>query len=413
MQISPFVIFVPHANGIITANLETGETLFLDQEEVIQLQQANDTYQETFSSKGFLVTNHSQAYERVAHRHRQACQARAIFNLTLLPTLACNFKCRYCFENHDRNDRMNDETAASVLALVRQQAARHWRINLSWFGGEPLLETKRIAALHPRIHKIAKENACELLSTITTNGYLLNADTARLLHGLNIHTIQITLDGNRQDHDANRITRTNEGTYDTIFANILTFLEINQNGNLVIRVNSTSEHVHSILEVLPEIPTVFRKRVSIHLHAIMNPECPSHFTTEYADELKHIYQKTRSLGFMAAVDNYLDCVSGIYCYAERSTSAVIDPAGNVYRCAYTNYDGKECIGKLQKNGTIKASGSFGDEWEKIVATEPEKCRSCQYLPICGFGCPRLRASEEQNQGCKNRFIFLADTLRAL
>jgi len=413
LQLSPYLFLAKYNDEeTIATNLSTGEILLLTKEEENMLINCMPDSNGIFEEAGFLVRDKNLVRQLVIERHRTAQHIPSVFNLTILPTLSCNFRCSYCFENEKRNIRMRNDTSKKIIEFVKRQSPRHQRLNLAWFGGEPLLEKETIANLTPQIRSIAKLSDCEFVSSITTNGYLLDTDTINMLKDNNIRFIQITLDGDKKVHDRIRITKNKKGTFDNIFNNLLTCLELFPEGMVTLRVNATYETVSSILNVLKLVPNRFRRQLSLHMHHIMNIDCPTSFSEKFSEMLKYIYQSARKMGFEIAVDDYLDPCQAVYCYAERDSNAVIDPSGNVYRCAYSNFSNKERVGILNQNGIIDPVGDFDIKWNYLVSLEPNKCSECNYLPICGFGCPRLRVSALGSTNCKNRYKFLSDTLRA-
>jgi uncharacterized protein len=414
LKISPYIFISKFDDETVLAtNLSSGEVLQITINEAKMLIDAIPDPKCEFEKSGFLVSDDNMIQQCVIERHRKACRFPVIFNLTLLPTLYCNFSCRYCFEKGAQQKRMNEDITSRVLKLVDKQSHCHLRTNLSWFGGEPLLEKDYIATIHPKIRSIVLSSGCEFTSNITTNGYLLDKDTAELFRELDIKFVQVTIDGNEEVHDKNRITKNGKGTFNRIVENLLTFLETFEKGIVTLRVNAVYETVSSILDTLICVPIEFRNRISVHLHHIMDSKCPNNFSEEFSELIKEIYRKVRLLGFDIAVDHYLDPGPSVYCYAERFTSTVIDPNGYIFRCAYTDFSEKERVGFLDQEGRIQPIGRFGIEWEHLVSIEPKKCIKCTYLPICGFGCPRLRITGANSIECKNRFKFLPDTLAAM
>ena len=99
----------------------------------------------------------------------------------------------------------------------------------------------------------------------------------------------------------------------------------------------------------------------------------------------------------------------MYCYAERSTGAVIDPRGWVYRCACTNFGEAERVGFLKQDGQIEYSDLFFHTWEKLVALEPPECLNCVFLPVCNFGCPKNREQLGSHRNCKQFYRSLIET----
>jgi len=412
---SPYILMVSiDSNTVLASNLLTGEVLKITKKEADMLINGIPDSKDIFIKSGYLISEPTDIQKYAIQRHREACNYPAIFNLTLLPTLSCNFSCSYCFEKGANPKTINEDITDRILKFIKFHAPYHLRTDLAWFGGEPLLAKDYIAKIHPKISEIVVSSKKEFISNITTNGYLLDQDAVKLLRELNIKFVQITLDGNKSVHDQNRKTKDGKGTFDKIFENIITFLDIFEKGIITLRVNAVNKTIGSILHTLNKIPLRFRNRVSLHLHHVMHAKCPKNFSDKFSDNIKEIYKKIRLLGYNIAVDYYLDPGPSVYCYAERATSAVIDPEGYIFKCAYTNFSDKERIGFLDKEGRIKLIGTFESEWKNLVSKEPDKCMNCIYLPICGFGCPRLRLNSFlKNNDCKNRFKFLPDTLTAL
>ena len=131
-------------------------------------------------------------------------------SLTINPTLACNFRCPYCFEEGHPVTRMTDETEDMVVKFISGFSPK--RLSVTWFGGEPLLEFNRIKSLTGKF----KSLGIPYHASIITNGYLLSEETARQFAGLNISSAQVTLDGVGAAHDCRRFLKGGKPTFDTI-----------------------------------------------------------------------------------------------------------------------------------------------------------------------------------------------------
>ncbi len=414
LKLSPYTFLVEsEENGSIAANLASGEVVRLTKHERSSLLNDNADFNAKLFEAGFLVEDQQAARQRVIARHRRACFLPAVFNLTLLPTLACNFACPYCFESGAPGKSMNEEIIKRVLRLTQNQAPAHLRTDLSWYGGEPLLEIDLIANTHPKISAAVLSGGGEFTASLTTNGYLLNKEVSLLLKELKIRFIHVTIDGNKEVHDKHRITKDGRGTFDQIISNLMTFLETYTDGLVTIRVNTEYNTATTILDTLKYIPPYYRSRIFINLSRIISDQCNERLSDELANLFKEIYKKIRAKGFKAAVDNCINPGPAVYCYAERVTGAVIDPEGFIFRCAYSDFSEEERTGILNEEGEPVSTGTFGNYWDTLVSTEPDECLFCSYLPLCGFGCPRKRLVRPFNTHCKNQFKFLPDTLTAL
>lgn len=66
--------------------------------------------------------------------------------LTINPTLACNFNCPYCFENEHSNIYMHDLVEEKIILFIKKHVGLK-ALDVTWFGGEPLLAFDRIVSM--------------------------------------------------------------------------------------------------------------------------------------------------------------------------------------------------------------------------------------------------------------------------
>ncbi len=414
LKLSPYTFLVKlDGKGSVASNFASGEVAQLSELETRSLQNQDADCEDKFLESTFLVEDEEITRRRVIDRHRQACYSPAVFNLALLPTLSCNFSCSYCFEKGAPGKRMNEEIIERVIRLTQKRAPAHLRTELSWYGGEPLLEIDCISNAHPRIRETVLSCGSEFNSSITTNGYLLNKEASLLLKELKINFIHITIDGNKKVHDQSRVTKEGAHTFEQIMDNLLSYLDIYPDGTAMIRVNTTYNTASTILDVLQNIPLHYRKRLSLYLSRIISDQCNEGLSNQLSTLFMEIYKESRKLGFKVSVDDLINPGPAVYCYAERVTSAVVDPEGFIFRCAYSDFSEEERVGILNEDGDIQETGKFGSYWNSLVSTEPDECLDCIYLPLCGFGCPRKRVVKPMDSQCKNQFYFMPDTLTAL
>lgn len=137
--------------------------------------------------------------------------------LTLMPTDACNFRCPYCYENHNALT-MSKETVEQIKKFISIQAPNSRRVNLSWFGGEPTLCKEIVLDICTFVQSIQKELGFIYTSNMTTNGYLLDLNAFCQYFNAGITFYQITLDG--WSHDQTRPHVSGKGTLNTILTNL-------------------------------------------------------------------------------------------------------------------------------------------------------------------------------------------------
>ena len=135
--------------------------------------------------------------------------------LTINPTLDCNFACPYCFEGHHPKIYMTDEVEDGIIEFVKKHKDAT-AVDVTWFGGEPLLAFGRMETLSAKLIALGLEYAAGII----TNGYLLDADVTSRLGDLKIKSIQVTLDGLADVHDRRRCLKGGGATFATIVDNV-------------------------------------------------------------------------------------------------------------------------------------------------------------------------------------------------
>lgn len=98
--------------------------------------------QEVLKQNGLIVED---SFDEVAYVENQCFKNRfssSSYFLVINPTLDCNLACWYCYEKHKPMERMSDNTIRAVINHIeRAWKQTHFSIlNVSFFGGEPLLQ---------------------------------------------------------------------------------------------------------------------------------------------------------------------------------------------------------------------------------------------------------------------------------
>lgn len=137
--------------------------------------------------------------------------------LTMQVTQNCNFRCDYCVYSgsyHNRvhnNKRMDWKTAKAALDFLCNHSKSSAEINISFYGGEPLLEMELIKKCVDYARKIFKRK--RLAFNLTTNASLLTEDIILYMNKENFQ-LTISLDGPQEVHDKNRtFSDGKHGTY--------------------------------------------------------------------------------------------------------------------------------------------------------------------------------------------------------
>ena len=122
-------------------------------------------------------------------------------DVTLVLTHDCNLGCGYCYAGAKFNRAMSWEVAEKCLDLAFSDDAAE--LNLSFFGGEPLLKWTRLVTVAREARRRARAAGKRLVMSVTTNGTLLTDDRAALLDDLGVY-VGLSIDGVRPAHEAGR-----------------------------------------------------------------------------------------------------------------------------------------------------------------------------------------------------------------
>lgn len=122
-------------------------------------------------------------------------------DLSLALTHDCNLACTYCYAGRKRRQAMTPETACAAIRFAFSFGTP--KMQLGFFGGEPLLEWELLRQATDLAEAEAARSAVALQKTVTTNGTLLTEDRVEWLHGHAFYPA-LSLDGNRAMHDATR-----------------------------------------------------------------------------------------------------------------------------------------------------------------------------------------------------------------
>ena len=127
-----------------------------------------------------------------------------LLEVGMVLTHACNLACVYCYTGDKKRVRMSGPVAAAALAFAFETArARGSRLQLGFFGGEPLLERELLLELAATARARADATGVPLLLQVTTNGTLLTPELVERLGALKVH-VAISIDGTRTQHEAGR-----------------------------------------------------------------------------------------------------------------------------------------------------------------------------------------------------------------
>jgi uncharacterized protein len=144
------------------------------------------------------------------------------FHLLAKPAgAACNLACQYCFFLSKENIYAERESplmeAETLEAYIRQLMASSPApdVMVSWQGGEPMLRGLDFFRRSVELAEKYRQPHQRVLHTLQTNGTLVDDEWAAFLKANN-YLVGLSVDGPREMHDAYRISKRNEGSFDDV-----------------------------------------------------------------------------------------------------------------------------------------------------------------------------------------------------
>ena len=344
---------------------------------------------------GFIVdddTDELALYESAIQNQRQK---KASLSLVIAPTLACNFGCPYCFEQH-RNITMSGQVQAAITDYVRKKSASGEikSFSVMWYGGEPLLEPAIIETLSEKFMEICAAEGVRYSASIITNGYLIDESAAKLLKRCDVSFAQITIDGSPEVHNRRRVLADapESETFGRIVEGVNFLLAAGI--QVTVRMNVDRDNADGTEECIAILAQEIRDKSSVlfspgHVMSYEGEYSGCLTKEEYGAVLLESMKHCAAHGLPFSRKFSMPKSRTSYCTATQSGSFVIDPEGLVYKC-WNDVGIKDySIGTVYElcdddlRSEFEASG-----WGRYSQMNYESCRECRILPLCAGGCPR-------------------------
>lgn len=328
-------------------------------------------------------------------RHALANFGDKTLGLTIVPTLACNFACTYCYEaGMGQPAPMTEETEEKIVQFIQRRG--HIRfLFINWYGGEPLLKFDAICRMTEKV----KRTETPFSANLVTNGYLLTKETISRLDDLNIKRVQVTIDGPEETHDRRRILKNGGKTYQTIVANIENLLE-RWSGKLTLRINVDKSNKADFSTIYHFLDEKFKGK-NTHIAAGFvsgSPAANPDIGCEFADDeaFDFMLDERDTLG----LENRRYYPKHVFsCAASNANGFVIGPQGEIYKC-WRDVGLKEKVaGHVGEGGhwNMKLLAEYMIEGS---AFDNPSCRGCFYAPVCDRECAHSRLKKSRlNRRC--------------
>lgn len=350
--------------------------------------------QKDLEKSGFLVDNNIDESYKLRYANLINRYNSKVLRLTILPTINCNFRCWYCYEQHEPS-LMKEDNILSILKFAKTEIEiKHIKkVVLDWFGGEPLLRFYQIVyPLSKALKSFCDEHHVDILITMTTNGSLINKDVAIKMKEIGLEQLQITLDGGKENHNKVRYSHAIRDSYKVIVNNIHLLCKILDKPNIILRINYTSENIDSTYSILDDFDEDTRKFILISPHIVWQESYKmSDLSAKVTQLKKYAYEKGYCIRNPSLSRR---CMS---CYTENMEQFVINYDMNVYKCTARDFNKKFCVGKITEAGKFEPNELYYRYYTTSSPFVCKECLKCDLLPSCIYSSSCLQKKIEGYQ----------------
>ena len=337
----------------------------------------------------------------------------------------CNLRCDYCYYRNtvyaESPRRMTDDV---LECFIRQyiEASPGPVVSFTWHGGEPALAGLDFYRLAADIQKRYLPEGWSCWNSLQTNGTLLDDDWCSFLAAARFD-VGLSIDGTQRIHDLYRKDHRGGGTYQLAADAVK---RLNSHGirpDLLCTVTqAAAKEPLAVYRALKDMHTGWIQFIPIVRRDIDgNPTPDSVSGEDYGTFLCSVFDEwiLHDLGdidvqlFAEAMRVWSGGEAGLCWMAPVCGRAIIvEQDGGVYSCDHF-------VNAAHRLGDINLShlGALVDSPEQRRFGEAKRdtlnaqCRACQWLPVCGGGCPKDRfALPDLNYLCAGlrRFFSYAE-----
>jgi uncharacterized protein len=368
---------------------------------------------EAMAGAGFLVPDNADELDELGTEHAVLKGQAKALGLTIVPTLDCNFRCVYCF-SYARRNHMSQQVQDALVGFIEKRLPGSQGLSVSWFGGEPTLCLGLIERLSARLRTLCDRLGVPFYpASIVTNGYLLNARSARQLTEAGVVDAQVTLDGDQASHDARRPLRGGQGTFDRIIANLV---EVRAILNVKVRINIDRTNAYAAVAALDALAAAGLRGLPAYFGHVQpfTEACSGAASNclsdpEFARLEIELNRQALARGFNSF--SRPDLRLGGVCGAENDNCFLVAPDGTLFKCwAQASLGVEHSVGSvLDEDATEQQAANLAAfaGWDPVTDAA---CRECGILPLCMGGCPYLRLHGAPGANCSPLRYSLPDTI---
>lgn len=289
---------------------------------------------------------------------------------------------------------MDDDVAEAIVRFVTDKAPSIDHLDISWFGGEPLINLRPLRAIARRLQGICAAQNIELSGFMSTNGLLLTSALLAELVELGITRYQITFDGARKTHDKQRLAANSHPTFTPIWNNVCAYRALPLEFEIVVRVHVRPDTTDSVAELLEQLRNEVGEddRYKITIAPVSHWGGPNDHVIPVFRDARGALGSLRSR--IGPRNRYAE--GNEVCTAADPGHLVIRPNGDVVKCAHSLDLPENQVGHLTREGRLVYRPGSIDPWIRGLISGDARELACPRDGIERLHSPRslLRWSAE-------------------
>lgn len=391
-RLSNFIVKREIDNGILLFNNATGYLLFFDSEK--DLKDNFDFLVEHWFYLPVDSFNECDWLEFLRNKRIEALSNQGFNSFVIMTTLDCNARCFYCYEKRTPHIVMNEKIAHAVCEYILRHSTNN--VKLTWFGGEPLLNTAIIDLICQKL----KNHAISFISCIITNGLSFTKEIiGKAVTLWNLKRVQITLDGTEPVYLKTKSFINSQGNeFSIVLDNIEDLLK--SKVNVIIRLNQDTGNTSDLMDLLSILQIRFGNNpyLKIYNHLLFNFE--GDYTQDQIDCYYKLKNELSTVGYLNRNKPQLGMLVH-QCMADSGNSIVITPNGITGKCEH--FTNEKMVGSIFTEDLDKeVLKNWAERYER-----QEECNSCVLYP----SCIRIKMCPNQKKYCSQ--FYRQDRLESL
>jgi uncharacterized protein len=346
----------------------------------------------------------------------------------------CNLDCAYCYYLSKKDlypgaDFCMTDDVLETFTRQYIEAQRVPEVTFGWQGGEPLLMGLDFFRQAVALQEKHCKPGMRVVNALQTNGTLLDDDWCRFLHEHDF-LVGLSLDGPREVHDAYRVDKGGNPSFDRVMAGLALLKQHGVEFNILTTVHAANaERPAEVYRFLRDevgarfiqfIPIVQREGEGVSARSVT---ARSVTAEQYGDFLIGVFDEwvRRDVGrvfvqiFDVALAAWVGERPGLCVFDETCGNAlVLEHSGDLYSCDHF-VEPQYRLGNILETPLADLVGSERQRQFGLSKRDalPEVCRACDVRFVCNGGCPknRLKAANYLCAGYKAFFHHIDGSMR--